>query len=200
MATVTNVSGQVINVQQASLIQSTDSSTETLAQNVDVTVVYITPTGDSIPYWDEDNNFTVLTLAQVADKMANNATAQQVLQTAAISAGVNTQFKMGTFYNLTSIEINPTAQSLCDIILNQASTNLLLDTFTDTPGFARQLTLRIKQGTGSNNIVWPDAIKWEADSKPTLSYIAGEFDWIVLTTLNSGTTWSGVMVGSWNDA
>ena len=90
MATVSNVNGQVINVQQASLIQSTDSATETLAQNVDVTVVYITPTGDSIPYWDADNNFTVLTLAQVAEKMANNTAAQQVLQTAAISAGVNT--------------------------------------------------------------------------------------------------------------
>lgn len=53
-----------------------------------------------------------------------------------------------------------------------------------------------QDGTGSRTVTWPGSVVWVGGSAPTLSTAAAAVDRIILETLNGGTTWFGVMVGS----
>lgn len=93
--------------------------------------------------------------------------------------------------------INPLGGSVQQLILNAANTTLSFSPFSDDINKARQLTLFIRQGTGSNTITWPASIRWNNDRLPTLSYISGRVDTITLITFDSGVKWYGFYNGGW---
>jgi hypothetical protein len=62
---------------------------------------------------------------------------------------------------------------------------------------AATLELYLTQdGTGSRLVTWPGSVVWPGGVAPTLTTTAAATDRIVLETLDGGTTWYGVMVGS----
>ena len=56
-------------------------------------------------------------------------------------------------------------------------------------GSSQSITL-ILDYSGTFTIAWPAAVKWNADTAPTLSG-NGKRDYITLTTINAGTRWNG---------
>ena len=56
-------------------------------------------------------------------------------------------------------------------------------------GSSQSITL-ILDYSGTYTIAWPAAVKWNADTAPTLSG-NGKRDYITLTTINAGTRWNG---------
>lgn len=62
---------------------------------------------------------------------------------------------------------------------------------------AATLELYLTQdGTGSRIVTWPGSVVWPGGVTPTLTTTADATDRIILETLDGGTTWFGVMVGS----
>ncbi|AEK81928.1 hypothetical protein [Salmonella phage 7-11] len=100
----------------------------------------------------------------------------------------------------TTVEIGPLAGSVQRLTLNSSTTTVTIGSFSDGPDKARQLTLLIKQGTGSNKVVWPSSIRWNNNRAPVLSYLTGRVDVITLLTYNSGASWYGFYNGGWFDA
>ena len=100
----------------------------------------------------------------------------------------------------TTVEIGPLAGSVQRLTFNSSTTTVTIGPFSDGPDKARQLTLLIKQGTGSNKVVWPSSIRWNNNRAPVLSYLTGRVDVITLLTYNSGASWYGFYNGGWFDA
>ncbi|QQK87888.1 hypothetical protein pSalSNUABM01_019 [Salmonella phage pSal-SNUABM-01] len=100
----------------------------------------------------------------------------------------------------TMVEIGPLAGSVQRLTLNASTTTVTIGPFSDGADKARQLTLLIKQGTGSNRVVWPSSIRWNNARAPVLSYLTGRVDVVTLLTYNSGASWYGFYNGGWFNA
>lgn len=100
----------------------------------------------------------------------------------------------------TTVDIGALAGSVQRITLNSSTTTVTFTPFTDGVDKARQLTILLKQGTGSNKVVWPSSIRWNNNRAPVLSYLTGRVDVITLLTYNSGASWYGFYNGGWFNA
>lgn len=100
----------------------------------------------------------------------------------------------------TSVSIGVVSGSVQRLVLNASTTTVTILPFTDGADKARQLTLLVKQGTGSNKVVWPSTIMWNNGRPPVLSYLTGRVDVITLLTYNSGASWYGFYNGGWFNA
>lgn len=94
--------------------------------------------------------------------------------------------------------------------LTKPTTNLNLNPFpTDPANTARQITLILEQGTGSNKITFnqlpdPDdstahinVVNWNNGRPPRLSYEVDKADVITLLTTDKGKHWYGFFNGGW---
>lgn len=100
----------------------------------------------------------------------------------------------------TTVSIGVVSGSVQRVVLNSSTTTVTFVPFSDGADKARQLTLLLKQGTGSNKVVWPSSIRWNNGRPPVLSYLTGRVDVITLLTYDSGTSWYGFYNGGWFDA
>lgn len=198
MAQVDNIGNQSIQVTGADIVESQETSTQVLASNQTVTVNVLDPAPYTVPYWDADKNFAPATLGQVASEMVKTPEAENVLEAAAVSAGVNTVYKVATLPNGTTQTVNVADGSYVKINLTNPTTNLLIAPYSDVAGYARQITLEIKQGTGSNKITWPTRISWAEGRQPLLSYLAGRTDFVTLVSSDSGASFKGFFNGGWS--
>lgn len=91
-------------------------------------------------------------------------------------------------------------------ILNLASGNvfdLTLDASTvaisltgATASAACSITVVLRQdSTGGRQVTWPASVTWQGGDAPVLSAAPNAVDFVVLTTLNGGTTWYGFPTG-----
>ena len=60
-----------------------------------------------------------------------------------------------------------------------------------------KLELFIKQGTGTNTVIWPENIKWENGTKPVLSLEKDNVDLISLISLDNGQNFYGFSKAVW---
>lgn len=83
------------------------------------------------------------------------------------------------------------------LTLSTNSTSISISSFTLPDFAARQITLLLTQGSGSNMVTWPSNIKWSQGRAPVLSMQAGAIDIISFMTIDNGITWLGFYNGGW---
>ena len=86
-----------------------------------------------------------------------------------------------------------------EITLNTSETTLK---FIENQNFENnstvlKLELFIKQGTGTNTVIWPENIKWENGTKPVLSLEKDNVDLISLISLDNGQIFYGFSKAVW---
>lgn len=57
------------------------------------------------------------------------------------------------------------------------------------------LVILRQDGSGNRTVTWPGSVVWASGSAPTLSTTGGTADFILLETVNGGTTWYGFPTG-----
>lgn len=55
-------------------------------------------------------------------------------------------------------------------------------------------TLALRQGSGANKVVWPNAVKWSFGRSPVLTYRQGAIDTFEFVSYDNGATWTGSLV------
>lgn len=117
------------------------------------------------------------------------------------------QYQMQAVYSVmwknittTSHMIEPLLGTIQDFTLRTSTTTMTFKPFSDGANLSRQITLILRQGTGSNRVAWPASIKWNNNRPPVLSYVTGRSDVITLLTNDSGASWFGFHNGSWFNA
>ena len=96
----------------------------------------------------------------------------------------------------TTYDIDCSVSNKIFITLNSSITT---QTFSNKPAanVLFKLELVIKQGTGgSKTIAWDSSVTWQNGSPLTLSTIAGKIDIVKLYTIDGGTKWCAVIVGT----
>ena len=92
-----------------------------------------------------------------------------------------------------------THQKYHEIILNTSETTLKFfeNQNSENNSTVLKLELFIKQGTGTNTVIWPENIKWENGTKPVLSLEKDNVDLISLISLDNGQNFYGFSKAVW---
>ena len=92
-----------------------------------------------------------------------------------------------------------THQKYHEITLNTSETTLkfIENQNSESNSTVLKLELFIKQGTGTNTIIWPENIKWENGTKPVLSLEKDNVDLISLISLDNGQNFYGFSKAVW---
>ena len=85
------------------------------------------------------------------------------------------------------------------ITLNTSETtlNFIENQNSENNSTVLKLELFIKQGTGTNTVIWPENIKWENGTKPVLSLEKDNVDLISLISLDNGQNFYGFSKAVW---
>ena len=86
-----------------------------------------------------------------------------------------------------------------EITLNTSETTLkfIENQNSENNSTVLKLELFIKQGTGTNTVIWPENIKWENGTKPVLSLEKDNIDLISLISLDNGQNFYGFSKAVW---
>ena len=86
-----------------------------------------------------------------------------------------------------------------EITLNTSETTLkfIENQNSENNSTVLKLELFIKQGTGTNTVIWPENIKWENGTKPVLSLEKDNVDLISLISLDNGQNFYGFSKAVW---
>ena len=98
------------------------------------------------------------------------------------------EISIDTYQKYHEITLN-TSETTLKFIENQNSENNL--------NTVLKLELFIKQGTGTNTVIWPENIKWENGTKPVLSLEKDNVDLISLISLDNGQNFYGFSKAVW---
>lgn len=92
-----------------------------------------------------------------------------------------------------------THQKYHEITLNTSETTLkfIENQNSENNSTVLKLELFIKQGTGTNTVIWPENIKWENGTKPMLSLEKDNVDLISLVSLDNGQNFYGFSKAVW---
>lgn len=91
-----------------------------------------------------------------------------------------------------------THQKYHEITLNTSETTLkFIENQNSEKNTVLKLELFIKQGTGTNTVIWPENIKWENGTKPVLSLEKDNVDLISLISLDNGQNFYGFSKAVW---
>lgn len=90
-------------------------------------------------------------------------------------------------------------QKYHEITLNTSETTLkfIENQNSENNSTVLKLELFIKQGTGTNTVIWPENIKWENGTKPVLSLEKDNVDLISLISLDNGQNFYGFSKAVW---
>ena len=98
------------------------------------------------------------------------------------------EISIDTHHRYHEITLN-TSETTLKFIENQNSEN--------NSNTVLKLELFIKQGTGTNTVIWPENIKWENGTKPVLSLEKDNVDLISLISLDNGHNFYGFSKAVW---
>ena len=98
------------------------------------------------------------------------------------------EISIDTHHRYHEITLN-TSETTLKFIENQNSEN--------NSNMVLKLELFIKQGTGTNTVIWPENIKWENGTKPVLSLEKDNVDLISLISLDKGQNFYGFSKAVW---
>lgn len=197
---------------QMDILDQGVSTVQSIQQTVSTTATQIAADKTYIDGRVQDANTAATNAeqaAQVATDQANKAvTAQNIIQTYALAALYS--FKDHGIITDADIDILRNDGTVQKLRLTKPTTNISLTPFPNDPNdTARQLTLIIEQGTGSNKITFtpevdPDdatahvnVVNWNNGRPPRLSYEVDKADVITLLTTNKGKHWYGFFNGGW---
>ena len=92
-----------------------------------------------------------------------------------------------------------THQKYHEITLNTSETTLkfIENQNSENNSTVLKLELFIKQGTGTNTVIWPENIKWENGTKPVLSLEKDNVDLISLISVDNGQNFYGFSKAVW---
>lgn len=92
-----------------------------------------------------------------------------------------------------------TYQKYHEMTLNTSETTLkfIENQNSENNSTVLKLELFIKQGTGTNTVIWPENIKWENGTKPVLSLEKDNVDLISLISLDNGQNFYGFSKAVW---
>ncbi len=83
------------------------------------------------------------------------------------------------------------------LYLNEAKKPLTIEARPTVPlGQRIELTLTLAQVTGANLIDWPANVSWPNGAEPRLSYTKDAQDMFLLTSVDSGKTWRGLVIAT----
>lgn len=108
-----------------------------------------------------------------------------------------TTYKLFTGQAGASMTISAKDYSVFNITLSSPVTTLNFAKYTEPEPQARQITLMLKQGLGSQKVNWPASVKWAQGRAPTLSLDFERIDVITFITVDGGTTYLGFFNGGW---
>lgn len=197
MATVNTIGNNTMSVPQADVIRSTQDGSEVISTNNTVLVNVITPISNSIPHYDANLNYVPITYDDLIDDFLSEPEAITQIGIAAKAAVAFTIYKVSKFTATNTVQIDPASAAIFDITLTVANALVVLAALTDDTGYGRQITLKLRQGTGSNKVVWPNNINWSENVEPILSFAPNRADIITLFTMDSGVTWDGYYSTGW---
>lgn len=197
MATVNTIGNTTMSVPQADVIRSTQDGSEIISTNNTVLVNVITPIANSIPRYDANLNYLPITYSDLITDFLSEPEAIAQIGIAAKAAVAFTIYKVKKFTAANTVTINPADAAIFDITLTVANALVILSSLSDDAGYGRQITLKLRQGTGSNKLVWPNNINWAENTLPILSFSPQRADIVTLITTDSGVTWDGYYQRGW---
>lgn len=103
-----------------------------------------------------------------------------------------------SYTGASSYALAPAEYNVFVLNLTEAKTTVSINATDLSNSTLSEIRIYLKQGTGSNTVIWGDNIKWLNDITPTLSYVQGKTDIVQLSSTDGGYTWLGSMVSSWN--
>lgn len=114
------------------------------------------------------------------------------------------QIQANSVYNSSSITasaatlaLDVSTVSLFEITLTQPTTAISVTGGPSSAGLSKQITLKLKQGTGVNQIDWDSIdVVWVGDAEPRLSFEQGFCDLVTLVKFGAGS-WIGSYGGGW---
>lgn len=138
----------------------------------------------------------VLTIVQVSGQVqarfattSNSISSNALLRNQGGAGGVITVAASGSAYT-----VMVGAANTWDITLTANCT--LAITGGAASGSESSVLLILRQdGTGSRTVTWPGSIVWAGGSAPTLASAANTVAFVMLETVDAGTTWYGFAVG-----
>lgn len=142
-------------------------------------------TAADVPIADSDGNFTA----------TNVETALAELATAAAGAGDGSESLNIVTSSTSALAVDPADGATQDITLDDDCTFTISNPANSTDAWGMTLYLR-QDGTGSRTVTWPDSVTWIGGSAPTLETDADAYDMVALVTVDGGTNWTGIHVGS----
>lgn len=92
--------------------------------------------------------------------------------------------------------INTAQWAVMEITLMEADTTITLSQTGLENTAASSVTLVLIQGTGANQVSWPEGVKWSNGRAPVLSYEPGGEDIVEIISTGDGT-YRGVLRGAW---
>lgn len=88
----------------------------------------------------------------------------------------------------------PKSYGIYNLTLTAASSRILIDNSGLKGDYMTELRVYLKQGTGSNTVIWDDKVQWINGITPTLSKDINNTDIILLSTLDGGKSWRGITI------
>lgn len=147
-------------------------------------------------------NFEDANTAAIEARAARDAAieAQEAAETAAsqaTAASTSAIYEYGNVASAAAVTIPVATKTVVSLSLTSVTTTITLGGVTDPSTIARQITIAVTQGTGSNKVTWDPRIKWANNRPPILSFLVGYTDVVTLITFDSGNTWMGFFNGGW---
>ncbi|QIN98943.1 hypothetical protein emhyr_66 [Salmonella phage emhyr] len=152
---------------------------------------------EAIPNFENANEAAIQARA-ARDAAIEAKNAAETAAEQATVASTSAIYEYGNVASAATVTIPAASKTIVSITLNQPNTVINIGNVSDPSTVARQITIAIKQGTGSNKVTaWDPRIKWANNRKPVLSFLVGYTDVVTLLTFDSGATWMGFFNGGW---
>ncbi|QEG07778.1 putative tail fibers protein [Salmonella phage SE4] len=151
---------------------------------------------EAIPNFEDANTAAIEARAARDAAQAAQTKAEQAAASAS-AASTSALYEFGAVASAATVTVPASAKTVVNLTLTSATTQINIGGVTDPATIARQITIAVKQGTGSNKANWDSRIKWANNRKPVLSFLVGYEDFVTLITRDSGNTWVGFFNGGW---
>ncbi|MDH1237250.1 hypothetical protein [Stutzerimonas stutzeri] len=150
-------------------------------------------------------NLGVAAVAEVRESIAtlNSNMAAAIASAAALqdianqlgSAAFSSTYKFASLTPASSVTLDADIASIFRLNLTEVTTTVEISAVSGAADKARQLTVILRQGTGSNKVKWPTNIRWANNMAPVLSFTNGEEDVVTLLKCGNDNSYYGFFSG-----
>lgn len=98
-----------------------------------------------------------------------------------------------------TLVLDPSSADTFFVTLTQANCAISFASYTQAPGTSKDITIVLKQGTGSNKFSFGTAVNWVNSLEPAATFQSGKADTIKLKFITGLTKPMGFFNGGWID-